>query len=281
MDSIKKALQEKGLRNFPVTNVEPGTEGKGLLGIGTLLERPPLRNYTIRVNDVGNNIVSLSDPANSNLFFITYKNQMVPGEDGVLYAFVVIRTLNPTTATDVQRMLGSTKQPGGTIFSVKVLTEQEYLNNVFQHPVYIKQDKTPLTIPYLAVQTLLQRTPGRLDNVPIGYPDFDSTRSPISSRQGMLPMPPYPNFTTNTGATAYALGATVGFIDTSVTNPSVVAPTGWVWGFTGPTATIPAGSTAQNPIITFGGTGFYTVTLTASNQNGSQSVTKNNFIQIS
>ena len=279
--AIQQALKANGLKNFPVTNIVPGTAGKGALGIGTLLPRPALSNYSIQTNYANNQIVSTQDPANARLFFVIYKNRLVPGDDGFLYAFFVVRTLNATTETDVQRMLGSTNQQYGTVYSVAAISLTDYENSNFQHPVYINQNAQPLQLPYAAVQILQQKTPGRLDNIPIGYPDFDSTRSPISTQQGMLPMPPYPNFTTNSGATAYVAGATVGFVDTSLTNPTTVSPTGWVWGFTGPAITIPSSSTLQNPIITFGSAGAYTVTLTASNSVGSQSVTKTNYIVIS
>lgn len=280
IDSVKKALDNKGLRNFPTSNVKPGSEGRGSLGIGTLLPRPPLNDYAIRTNDQGKNVVSNTDPNLGNLFFVVYKNQLVPGDDGQLYAFTCIRTLYQTTAIEVQTMLGSARRPGGSVYSVLKISDEEYRQNVFQHPVYLNELKQPLTIPYQAIPILEQRTPGRLDNVPIGFPDFDTTRSPITSKQGMLPMPPYPDFTTNSGVTGYAIGATVGFLDKSLTNPTTVSPTGWNWGFTGPYDVSPSGSTAQNPVIQFGATGEYTITLTASNQNGASSLTKIFFIQI-
>jgi surface protein len=280
IDSVKKALENKGLRNFPTSNVEPGSEGKGSLGIGTLLSRPPLNDYAIRTNDQGKNIVSNTDPNLGTLFFVVYKNQLVPGNDGQLYAFTCIRTLYQTTAVEVQTMIGSARRPGGTVYSVAKISDEEYRQNVFQHPVYLNELKQPLTIPYQAIPILEQRTPGRLDNVPIGFPDFDTTRSPISIKQGMLPMPPYPDFTTDSGVTGYAVGATIGFLDESLTNPTTVSPTGWIWSFTGPNDVSPSGSTAQNPVVNFGQEGEYTVSLTASNQNGSQTMTKVDYILI-
>lgn len=47
--------------------------------------------------------------------------------------------------------------------------------------------------------------------------------------------------------------------------------TSWSWSFPGGT---PSSSTAQNPTVTFAGSGTYNVTLTATNASGSKSVTK-------
>ena len=71
-------------------------------------------------------------------------------------------------------------------------------------------------------------------------------------------------------------GGTVKFLDTSVRSPWQFAPTGWNWVF-GPSAS-PTGSTGQNPTVTYGTTGAYTVTLTASNAAGSTAKTKTNFV---
>ena len=101
----------------------------------------------------------------------------------------------------------------------------------------------------------------------------------------MLPMPPYPNFSTylgQTGGTAISLGGTVGFLDLSVRNPTTVQPTAWLWNFGGTGACAGStGATAQNPLVSFGATGSYTVTLTATNANGSTSITKSNFVTVS
>jgi PKD repeat protein len=40
------------------------------------------------------------------------------------------------------------------------------------------------------------------------------------------------------------------------------------------------GLTAQNPLVTFGSTGSYTVTLTAANTAGSNTITKINFVAV-
>ena len=84
----------------------------------------------------------------------------------------------------------------------------------------------------------------------------------------------------NTGSTAIAVGGTVGFLDLSLRAPPTVRPTSWSWNFGGSGAS-PTGSTAQNPTVSFGVTGTYTVSLTASNANGSTTVTKTNFVTVS
>ena len=174
-------------------------------------------------------------------------------------------------------------QLGVKAANITGLTSLEYQTGTFQHPVYLNQDKQPLTLRYAELATLPQITPGRLDNVPLGYPAFNYNPSPITTQQGILPQPPYPYFITNkgnTGATAIAAGGTVGFFDASLRNPPTVRPSAWSWNFGG-TGASPTGSTAQNPVVTFSTTGAYTVTLTASNSNGSNTIAKTNFITVS
>lgn len=71
-------------------------------------------------------------------------------------------------------------------------------------------------------------------------------------------------------------GTTVNFQDNS-TN----APTSWAWNFGDPGAGAGNTSTLRNPSHVYGGVGTYTVSLTATNANGSGSVTKTNLIVIS
>jgi PKD repeat protein len=120
-----------------------------------------------------------------------------------------------------------------------------------------------------------------LDNVPIGYPNFDSTPSPISTSQGPFPSAPIVNFTTATGATSgvsISAGGTVYFVDASVQSPSAYRPLGWTWNF-GATAS-PTGSTDRKQIVTYGATGVYSVTLTAYNAGGTGSKTKSTFVTV-
>lgn len=70
-----------------------------------------------------------------------------------------------------------------------------------------------------------------------------------------------------------AVGGSVNFTDLSVGNP-----TSWSWTFTGGS---PSTSTAQNPTgIVYNTAGTYTVTLTASGTNGTDTETKTNYINV-
>ena len=161
------------------------------------------------------------------------------------------------------------------------LTLTQYKNDSFTHPIYVNEFGQHLSIRYAEISILVQKTPGRLDNVPIGYPNFDNTPDGVTTRQGPIPAPPYTNFATGTGATmgiSVPLGTTVDFKDTSVKSPWQFAPTGWYWNFG--TGAVPTGSTAQNVSVYYGVTGFYSVTLTASNASGSTPLTKSNFVNV-
>ncbi len=69
----------------------------------------------------------------------------------------------------------------------------------------------------------------------------------------------------------------------SFTDKSHNYPTSWSWSFNPNTVTFVAGtnSSSQNPRVTFNADGFYSVTLTATNANGSQSLTKTDYIRVS
>jgi len=174
---------------------------------------------------------------------------------------------------DVKKMLGNTYK------SVTGITKDQYDNSSFDHPTYLNDSSEPLQIRYAEIPIQIQRTSGRLDDVPIGSPSFDSTPDGVTTRKGPIPTPPYTNFATATGATASIQiipGGSVLFKDTSVSSPWQFAPTGWIWNF-GATAS-PTGSIIQNPTVTYGVTGTYTVTLTASNAAGSTPKTKTGFV---
>ncbi|PKP18893.1 MAG: hypothetical protein CVU05_12595 [Bacteroidetes bacterium HGW-Bacteroidetes-21] len=81
---------------------------------------------------------------------------------------------------------------------------------------------------------------------------------------------PVANFSAS--ATSVAIGHTVTFSDLSTENPS-----SWSWSFTGGT---PATSTVQNPVVTYNTAGTYAVSLTATNSNGSNTVTKAAYITV-
>jgi hypothetical protein len=271
----KTELAKLGLTSVQATMIEPNTQGEGLLGIGYLKPLPTVSiNYQPVVNSKGNPVYSNATVQTYSIFFAQYENTYIPAGDEKLYSFVAVRTLNPITSSDCATQLGMKQS------NVYGLTLSEYETGTFQHPVYLNQNKEPLTFNYNNIPVMIQTVPGRLDNVPIGAPNFPLTPNRIASQLGMLPQPPYPDFVTSfgqTGGTAISAGGTVGFKDASLMVPTTVQPTAWNWNF-GAFAS-PSGSTAQNPSsVTYGSTGSFSVTLTAYNAYGFKSITKQNFV---
>jgi hypothetical protein len=260
--------------------VEPNTQGLGLLGIGLLKPLPDNAiDYSQSTNSKGNPVVSQNSVQTYSIFFAQYENAYIPAGDEKLYSFVVVRTLNPISASDCALQLGMKQS------NVIGLTLNQYEIGSFLHPVYTTIENEPLYFRYIDVPVIIQTVPGRLDNVPVGFPNFPLTPNKISFQQGMLPQPPYPDFITSggqTGGTSISLGGSVWFIDASLRIPTTVQPTSWFWNFGSGTGACAGatGLTAQNPMVYFGLTGSYTVTLTTSNANGSNSITKNNFVTV-
>jgi PKD repeat protein len=263
-----------GMSNIPVNYFDPATIGMGILGTGLLIPRPDaVYDYGTKLNTVGKPDYSNNSILKYGYFFVEYNNQNTTNLQSLLTSFVVIKTLSDLAVNAVKMMLGNTYN------SVIGITKDQYDNSSFAHPTYLNDSNGPLQIRYAEIPIQIQRTPGRLDNVPIGSPSFDSTPDGVTTRKGPIPTPPYTNFTTATGATAsiqIVPGGSVLFKDTSVSSPWQFAPTGWVWNF-GATAS-PTGSILQNPTVTYGVTGTYTVTLTASNAAGSTAKTKIGFV---
>lgn len=263
-----------GLKPIPTTSFVPDTSGSGIFGIGLLAPRPRIPVAYDESNVSPKNIPIIQKPLVYNYFFIEYDNvNLYKGLEGNIISFAIVVTLSPVTVKDCSEMLRLSAN------KIKPLTLSEYETGSFLHPKYINDSNLPLSIRYAEIPVLKQKTPGRLDNIPLGYPDFDSTPDGVVTRQGPIPSPPYTDFTSSTGATSSVTitpGGTVAFKDTSVSSPWQFAPTGWSWYF-GPSAS-PTGSTQQNPTVTYGATGIYTVTLTASNSSGSTTKTKNNFV---
>jgi PKD repeat protein len=203
-----------------------------------------------------------------------YDNQNLSGGlESILKSYSVIKTLSYITIKDCSEMLKM------HYTNIVPLTKEQYDLDSYEHYTYTNASNTPLIIRYAEISIIKQITPGRLDDIPLGYPDFDSTADGVLTRKGPLPAPPYTDFSTATGATfnvSIIPGESISFKDTTVKTPWQFAPTGWGWVF-GPTAS-PTGSNLQNPIVTYGATGIYTVTLTAYNAAGQTTKTKNNFV---
>ena len=85
------------------------------------------------------------------------------------------------------------------------------------------------------------------------------------------PSAPVAAFTAS--ATSITAGGSVTFTD-----QSTGTPTSWSWTFTGGT---PSTSTAQNPTVTYSTAGTYSVTLIATNAQGSNTLTKTAYITVS
>ena len=275
----RRNLNAKGLPGVASTLIVPETQGEGLLGIGKLAPLPiRVPEYQTITNVKGNPVVGVNTVQTYEYLFVQYENTYIPAGDEKLYSFAVVIPLQPMTVNECASQLGVLAR------NVTGLTKSEYQTASFNHPVYTNQNNSPLVIRYFEVPVVLQTTPGRLDDVPLGYPNFIYSKTPITTQQGAIPSPPLPDFITsngNTGATAISVGGTVGFIDASVRNPYSWRPTAWSWNFGGTGASAGAtGLTAQNPIVSFLISGTYTVTLTASNLYGSASVTKTNFVTV-
>jgi PKD repeat protein len=114
-----------------------------------------------------------------------------------------------------------------------------------------------------------------------GTPNCNTTYNKVNNNTWIVtvhytpgtPVPPVANFTAND--VTPAVGQTVTFTDAS-TN----APTSWSWSFSPNTITYvgATNSTSQNPQVQFNNSGYYTVTLLATNSSGSDAETKTNYI---
>ena len=85
-----------------------------------------------------------------------------------------------------------------------------------------------------------------------------------------VPQVPVADFTANT--TTVLVGNSVSFTDQSTNSPS-----SWSWTFNGGT---PSTSTAQNPTVTYNTVGTYSVSLTATNTEGSDTKTQTGYIEV-
>lgn len=92
----------------------------------------------------------------------------------------------------------------------------------------------------------------------------------VTDTTAVVNIPPVANFSANNASGCGPL--TVNFTDLSTNNP-----TSWAWNFIGGT---PSTSTVKNPSVTYNTPGTYAVTLTATNQFGSDPETKTGFITV-
>jgi lysyl endopeptidase len=111
--------------------------------------------------------------------------------------------------------------------------------------------------------TAAKRLKNWLDPDNTGVLTLDGIAFPCSQNQ-----PPVADFVAN--VTTIPVGGTVNFTDLSTNSP-----TSWSWNF-GNGGT----STQQNPSRTYNAVGQYTVSLTTTNSSGSNTATKNNYINV-
>ena len=197
--------QTPELREVPTTSFVPHTKGLGIFGAGLLAPRPNIaQEYSEAVLSPKNKPI-ISKPSKYTLFFVKYNNQnLYKGLEAILKSFAVVKTLSPVTVKDCSEMM---RIPATDIIAI---TQSTYDTGSFTHPKYLNDSNQPLSIRYAEIAILKQKTPGRLDNIPLGYPDFDSTPDGITTRVGPVPTPPYTNFAWATGPAEYvsAAGAT-------------------------------------------------------------------------
>jgi PKD repeat protein len=130
-----------------------------------------------------------------------------------------------------------------------------------------------LNIPSSATGTTIMRISMKEGTLPTscetGFPgeveDYTVSFSPPT------PQPPIAEFTADN--TNIPIGGTVNFTDLSQNEP-----TSWSWSFPGGT---PATSTQQNPSVTYAGAGTFDATLTVSNAQGTDVLTKTGYITVS
>lgn len=121
-------------------------------------------------------------------------------------------------------------------------------------------------------------TPG--SNVTIKFRTFDVTAGHlveaaldyfrVIDSTGSSAQSPVANFSSNTASAC--VGQAITFNDLSSNNP-----TQWSWQFQGGT---PATSSVSNPVVTYNTPGTYSVTLTATNGAGTNSITQNGFVTV-
>jgi hypothetical protein len=162
----------------------------GIFGVGLLAPRTNIPHEYITTTVSSRNIPIISKISTSNYFFITYDN---PNNarvtlSGILKSFAVIKTLSQCTVKDCSEMLKL------HYTNVIAISETDYTTGYFDHPKYYSDTGYPLQIRYAEIPIIKQKTPGRLDNIPLGYPDFDTTPDGVTTRKGPVPSPPYPDF---------------------------------------------------------------------------------------
>ena len=275
---IGKNLKKSGLLRFPATDFDASTAGSGILGVGLLNPRKEvLSDFSPEsVNKKGRPVYLPNTVNKYKYFFVKQENPSIRGDEGFQYFFYVIEALDSISLADCSKQLGVKTK------NITPISKNQLETGSFTHPYYINQVYQKISIRYGEVPLLKQITPGRMDNIPIGFPAFNYNPSPITTQSGMVPSAPFASFYVSgftRGATLINIpaGGTVQFLNNTPTNPPQIRASSYSWNF-GPNAS-PTGSTANNPIVNYSGaTGYFTVSLTATNSKGSNTLTKTNYL---
>jgi len=275
---INKNLKKAGLLKFPTTDFDSSTAGQGILGVGLLNPRAEaLSDFSSsEVNKKGRPVYLPSTVSKYKYFFVKKENPSIRGDEDFQYFFFVVECLEQISLADCSKQLGVKTK------NITPITKNQLDTGSFSHPYYINQSYQKISIRYGEVPLLKQTTPGRMDNIPIGFPAFNYNPSPITTQVGMVPSAPFPSFYVSgfsIGATLVNVpaGGTVQFLNNTPTNPPQIRASAYSWSFG--SGASPTGSTSSNPVVDYSGaSGYITVSLTATNSKGSATKTKTNYI---
>ena len=173
-----------------VPDIVTSTIDQGIFGVGLLAPRTDIPQVYVTSTVSPKNIPIISKVKTSNYFFIIYDNPNIAKSAviNILKSFAVIKTLSQCTVKDCSEMLKL------HYTNITEISESDYLTGSFEHPKYCSDTGYPLLVRYAEIPIIKQKTPGRLDDIPLGYPDFDSTPDGVTTRKGPVPTPPYPDF---------------------------------------------------------------------------------------
>lgn len=272
---LKIDLKSKGLGRTPYTNFDENTKG-GILDIGLLKERPRIESgyEDTLVNEENKEVYIESNIPNYTYFFIRKENPSIRGDKDKQYSFYIIEAIIPISIADCSKQLGISEDV------IKGIGTNELESGFFNHPVYINDTYKKLKIYYGELPYLIQIIPGRMDDLPFGYPAFNYNKSNVVTNTFLPPSAPFTFFyaeghTPNDIQVIVNNDGTLKFLDKSPQFPIQIKPTSWTWKIDG----IIKGNT-QNLIYDFSlfPPGTYDVSLTASNQHGSQTYIREDYV---
>lgn len=274
---LKIDLKSIGLHRTPYTNFDENTKG-GIFDIGLLKKRPIIESGydNSLVNEENKEEYIESNIPTYTYFFIRKENPSIRGDKDKQYSFYVIEAIIPISIADCSKQLGIPEDV------IKNISKEELNSAFFHHPVYINDTYKNIKIHYGELPYMVQIIPGRMDDLPFGYPAFNYNRSNVTTNSFLPPSEPFTFF--------YAEGYTpddiqvivsgngvIKFLDKSPDFPIQIKPTSWSWEIDG----IVKGTT-KNLSYDFSlfPSGTYDVSLTASNANGSRSQLRSDYVLV-